>query len=745
MGVLAECPELFTIAGPSMFLYQQAGSGSKVHDDLVYDLARQSITPGDVALLIPVSALTSTSLRAYLHDLVAADGRLVVVPFQPGASGLLDLDSTVRVQDGLGIVLAVSGSAVEEGVSAGLEARLVPIESTQAPGTTGRSANVYRLLPEALAANHRQLAELVTGDQPPSLAKLVSHSATGGRHTAGGDGFLMGDLSPLAGVYYATFGELPHLSIAELLASTSPLSRPRLNDALGLNSMPMPLANVLREFESGRAAAALVHASSGSPTPGSFWVLTDDAGQLRWTDGTQPVAAVVLDGAVDRQAAVLEHPHSEFVLVRSGGVPYRPELPAEPVWTPRVSANARRRGNTILLGPDRPSATTEKIMADLDHHDGPSILVEVRRGPRSGHGTTLDELTAESLHHTLAKNPAISLVVGTEGNAELEFIVADQHGRSLVHPTMTGLGKGWDVQGGRSAYRELYRNLTDGAFARAVALALSQMASPSQLVSDFVTQPTWKAAEKYLKKFSAELRNLQVLRELTDLESARVANGKRTSRFGNGPIEKSPFYRPDRTTGAFRVLIQQDLRAQGSRAGSDARPLEPQHAWLMEAVEPYTRTVDSTLPLGYLTRRRVDAARLGQEVGDHVMDLLWVRELMQAVRDVDKTQFYITDASVVVGAKDELEQDRAGRRPGQPEIFRALAAVVEAIADIVAVDRTGADWRDRLKVTDCLTGLHRAYLHGIIANIIVPAFQAHQAQIRSMQDRVNACYDKAGV
>ncbi|WP_088949077.1 hypothetical protein [Micromonospora zamorensis] len=732
------------MAGPGMFLYQGAGSDSMQPNAQVYDLAARTMVADGVALLVPDSAFKSPTLRAYLRDVVAGDGRLVVVPFGQEDSGLLPLESAVRAQDMVGIVIGVPGSAVQGGVPTGLGARLVPVESTAELGTPARSAAAYRLLPEALVANRRKLAELARADQQPSVTKLVSYSATGGSRTAGGDDFAAGDLSPLAGVYHARFGDLPNLPLAQLLVSTSPLSRPHLTDALGLHSMPMPLANVLREFESGRAAAALVHAPSDSPTPGSFWVVKDDAGQLLWASGTEPVAPVVLDGAVDPRVAVLEHPYSEFVVVAPDGSPYRPELPAEPTWTPRVSANARRTGNTILLGPDRPSAVSEEIMAALERYDGPSILVNVRRGARSGHGSTLDKLIAESLHHTLAKNPAITLVVATESNDELKFIVADQHGRSSVQPTMKGFERVWDVQGARSPHGETYPSLTP-AFGRALALADPPKAVPSELVANLITQPTWVAAEEYLKQFSADLVNRQVAGELTGLESASVANGERPSRSGNGKIKDSPFYRPDRTLPAFRVLIEQELRAQGDPKPDGGPPLEPQHARITEPIEPHTRTADSSLSLGYLTARGLDAAHLGEEVGDYMTGLLWLRELMRAATDVDKTKFSLADARAVVGAKGELEEERAARRPHQPEIFRAHAAVVEAIAKIIAVGGVDANWRELIKAADCLTGTDRLAWHFIFRHVIAPSSEPERAAIKRMQEYLVTCHDKAGV
>ncbi|WP_433550520.1 hypothetical protein ACQP08_21585 [Micromonospora zamorensis] len=756
MEVLADCPEWFTLAGLGVFVYQNEprrspsgtvidgnNSGSRVIDSRVYDLARQTRPPAGVALIIPDQP--SESLRAYLHDLVAADGQLVVVPFSSKTFGLLDLTGAVRLQDRLGIVMGVPGSAVNGGVPTVLEARLVPIESTEKLGTTGRSATTYRLLPDALVANSQKLGELATGTQPPSVAKLASYSAAGGSSTAGGDGFVAGDLTPLAGVYYATFGDLPQLPLAELLASTSPLSRTGLNAALGWEPRPMPLVNVVREFKSGRASAALVHAPSESRTPGSLWMVKDHAGKLVWANGTQPVASVVLDGAVDERAANLEDPHSEFVLVGPKGLPYRPELPPEPTWTPRLSANARRSGDTILLGPDGPYAATKEIMRQIDLRDGPIVLVNVRRGGPSKHGSTLDELTANSLHHILEKNPAISVVVATEDNDQLKSIVVNQHGRSSVQPTMLGFERFWAVEGPGSSYPEQYQSLTGGALARAVALADKPEAGPSELVAGLINQPTWKGVESYLEQHSSELLTREVVRELTHLESVSVANGERPSRYGIGQVKDHPFYRPNLTLEAHRALIEQGLRAKEDPELGGKRPLEPQHASLMDAIEPHTQTADSSLFLGYLTSRPLDAARLGQAVGDYVTGLLWLRELLQATRNPEITKVDLADVLAVVRAKGELEEERAARRPGQPEIFRAHAAMVAVIADFERVGGAPADWRERLKATDCLTGTDRVFWHFMISNVFVPMFPEGKAELRSIREFMAACHDKAGV
>ncbi|TQJ23586.1 hypothetical protein FBZ33_3892 [Micromonospora sp. A202] len=743
MGVLADCLEVISTDGPGMFRYKDAASLSTVVDDRVYDLARKMVTPDTTALLIPASVSNPKSLRAYLHDLVAADARVVVVPFSSKSSGLLDLDSALRLQDKLGVVLALPGSVAPGGVPPGLEDRLRSVESEAELERIGEQASAYRLLPETLAANLRQLAELDMAGQPASVAKLVSHSAAG-RPTVSRDGFVAGDLSPLAAVYYATFGDLPKLSLAELRALARPLSRQRLHEALGQNPMPMPLANVLGEFESGRAAAALVHAPAGSPTPGSFWMVKDDAGQSWWATGTEPVAPVDLDGSVDRRTAVMEDPYSEFVVVTSQGVPYLPYLPAEPPWTLSVSANARRDGNTILLGPAPSSTATDEITKVIKNHGGLVVLVNVRRGAPSRHGTTLKASIAESLHHILAMNPAISVVVATERNDELEFIVADQHGRSLVQPTMVGFEKFWDVQGARSAYRERYRSLTDGALTRAEALAHPPKPGPSDLVARFINQPTWKHVESYLKQHGDDLLTRAVVRELTDLESASIANGERISRYGNKQIKDSPFFREDRILAALRVLIEQDLRAQKGPEKAGERPLEPLNGWPTEKVKPHTQTADSTFFLGYLTSRPLNEARIGHKVGDYQVGLLWLRELLQAVRDADKTKVTLADVLAVVRAKGELEEERAARLPGEPEIFRAHAAIVEAIADIVGGRGASGRWLERLNATDCLTGIDRVFWHFILRDIVLPTYGAHKAEIGRMQDRINACNDVVG-
>ncbi|MCI4061373.1 hypothetical protein MRQ36_01795 [Micromonospora sp. R77] len=742
MDVLRICREMLTLVGPSIFQYIAGSVGVTVHHQ-VYELARRTKVPGGIAVLTPLSAATSTSFRDYLHHLVAMDGRLTVIPFDPESSGHLSgLEDTARVQDGLGIVVGVPGTAVKGDVPKHLEARLEPVGTTMHFGTTGLPPNAYRLLPEALMANRRQLAKLAAAaDQRPSVAK-ISQLATDGSRTAGDDGVAVGDLTPLAGVYYAMFGDLPELSLTELLATTSPLSRPRLDDALGLASAPMPMANILQEFESGRAAAALVHAPFDSPTPGSFWLVQDDAGQLRWATGGQPLAPVVLDGAVDPRTAVLEHPHSTFVVVDPDGVPYQPELPAEPTWTPRVSANARLSGNTILLGPDGPSAAINEIMAALDGHGGKILVVNVRRGPRTKHGSTLDKLAASELHHTLAANPEILVVVATEDNDELKFIVADQHGRASVQPTMVGFDRRWDVQGARSVHRERYPSLTDDALTRAVALADPTKAAPSARVAEFVTQPTWEAAREYLERFGAELRTEQVAQELRALEAADKANGERPYRYGL--IKESPFYRENRVLSAFRVLIEQDLRARADQTLRGRAPLEPQNPWLAEPVAAHTQTADSTLFLGYLTGRPLDGARLGREVGPYETNLLWLRELLQAASSSAMTQVSIADVLAVVRAKGELEEERAKRTPGQAEIFRAHAAVVEAIANIVGAEETAVGWRDLLKATDCLSGPDRVAWHYIFKDIVVPAFPDHELVFKDMMNHIVICHDKAG-
>lgn len=122
-----------------------------------------------------------------------------------------------------------------------------------------------------------------------------------------------------------------------------------------------------------------------------------------------------------------------------------------------------------------------------------------------------------------------------------------------------------------------------------------------------------------------------------------------------------------------------------------------------------------------------------------------MRELMRAATDVDKTKFSLADARAVVGAKGELEEERAARRPHQPEIFRAHAAVVEAIAKIIAVGGVDANWRELIKAADCLTGTDRLAWHFIFRHVIAPSSEPERAAIKRMQEYLVTCHDKAGV
>ncbi|WP_422747589.1 hypothetical protein [Micromonospora sp. WMMD1219] len=744
MDVLAECLEWFTKAGLGVFVYRDAGSPSRVIDSGVYELARQATAPGGVALLVPDRP--SDSLRAYLQDLVAADGRVVVVPFSTATSGLLDLPRAVRVQEQLGLVTAVPASAVAA-VPPGLEGRLLPVGSPEGPGTAGRSAVAYRLLPEPLAANHQKLAKLLELPRPKrgaspegreldAMARLRRYSAAGVSPTAGGDGLVADDLSPLAGVYYARFGDHPpKLPLGGLLASNSSLSRQALNGALGFDSMPMPRANVLKELTSGRAAAVLVHAPYRTRTPGSFWIVRDEAGTLWWASGTQPLAPVVEDGALDKRAATLEDPHSEFVVVDPAGKPYRPKLPAAETWEPWLSAKARKKGNTILLGPDSRSPAITEIMTRIGGLDlGLIVVVNVRRGAPFRQRTTLDELTANSLHHTLQNNPEIRAVIATEDNDQLKSIVINQHGRSSVQPTMIGLEKFWVVEG--PGYLENYRSLTEGAVVRAVQAADEPEAGPSALVRDLITKPTWEAVESYLEKNRSKLLTPEVLRELKDMEE----KSNNRSRYGNGRVGDDPFYRPNLTLPALRVLIEHGLRGEDPKFDGE-QPKEPQQAYLADEVDSYTKPVDpSALFLGYLTSRRLDPGSFRERFGDYRAGLMWLRESLETARNSNVTKVSLADVLAVVRAKGEMEGERAARRPGQPEIFRAHAALLEVLAEFERLGRAPADWRERLKVADCLTGADRLLWHYVIKNFFIPTFPESRTDLERIRDFMIICH-----
>ncbi|WP_433386013.1 hypothetical protein [Micromonospora sp. KLBMP9576] len=695
--------------------------------------------PRDVAMLVSEPATNAEGLPGYLHGLVTQGVQLVVMPFDPVTFTFLDLDGSARVQDRLGVVVGVPESAVGGPVPEDLADRLAPVDATGRIERTGRPPAAYRLLPAGLVTDRRQLAGLAT--EPPSVARLIRHLPPGGSRTAG-DGARTGDLSALAGVYYAIFGDLPGLSLAGLLASAGPLSRPGLHAALGAAPKPMSFRTVLGEFESGLAAAALVHPPHGAPVADSFWLVRDGAGALWWATGNQRLEPVVLDGAVDRRTAVLEHPHNEIVLIGPDGVPYEPELAVRETWAPRAEVTDRT-GELILLGPEGRSPALGELMAGLEQHNRPTIVVSVRRGAALEGRSRLDPLIAESLRFALAKHPEIAVVAATERNDELEFLVADQYGRSSVQPATVGLGRGWDVQGGRSVHRELYRTLTGGALTRAAAFADPPGPGPSELVGGLLKQLTWKDVAAFLDEFRTGLRRPEVVRELADLQAADRANGERLDRFGKGRIKDDPFYQRDRILGGIKGVIEQEQRAAADPTLAGKAPLEPQHPWPTEPIRRHTQTADSGLFIGYLTGRPLDATRLGREVGRRETTLLWARELVETGSSGDLTKASMTRVAAVMGAKGELEGERAARRPGEPETYRAYGGIAEIIADVTDRGETVDDMRDRIRAADCLTGQDRVAWHYILRDVVKRAYAAHWPTFEKLQRHLLTCFDRS--
>jgi hypothetical protein len=676
-------------------------------------------------------------VRDYLRDLVDKGVDLVVALVDPVTATLVtDPAQLLATQDQLGVALHAPVDAVAAGVLP--EDQLFPVGANGLEAPAGALPESFRLLPEGLAAQRAAVGDLEISRAPASIDRLREWLADNPAPI----GTWQGDLSAVAAAHYALHDSLPGGELAEVLASPRPVSLGRLQELLQSRLAPLGAGTVWSEVAAGRASAALISGwADGDAQPRAFWLIRDPAdGQMYWADPLSPGELVPAnpDGALDPRTAILEREKSTALLVDEVGNPYVPVIEAATETTPLVSMHARPLGESLLVGawPEAArSVVRQQILDVVAGHDGPVIAVDVRRGRSLDGRSTLDSELKAALNESLKRSAGAPVVVATEHNDELMWLVRNQYRGVTVVPSMGKFGglEGWDVHG--VGLPERYSVLSTGTLGLAGQHAARTPVVPApQALREFIASPTWSDAERYYRQNTAELlmpESVQAVRALIDQYAERA------SAIGpDGLMHKDhPFFVPDRTLPAFGTVLDVSARAAGDL---NAVPISPKDPSLLADRVPHTAPTDGSLLFGYLVNRPVPGSAGAFQDG-----LLWLRELVQAMLDEGVTRLSPGSVLDVLAGKGELEGERAVRRPGSPELFRAHATVAEALLRTIDPARWGGavSPHDLVRAIDCLTGQDRVAWHYIIKNLVQPLVPpATQGDLKFFLEDIATCY-----
>ncbi|WCN83235.1 hypothetical protein [Micromonospora sp. LH3U1] len=736
MGVLEDCLQFFNVAGPGKVLLR-TGSAAAPLDARLTDLIATTVTSGDVSVFLPIDQAPSAGVRDHLRGLVNKGLDVVVALVDSGTATLVtDPETLLNVQSDLGVALHAPLDAVALG--------RLPEERIFASGPDGREAPVgafaetYRLMPESTTAQRTALENLETSLVPASIERLGEWLA----NNPAPAGSWPGDLSTVAAAHYALFDALPGGEIDRLLDSPRPVSLGMLEDLLQSRLTHLGADTVWSEVAEGRAAAALINGwADGDAHPRAFWLVRSPAdGQMYWAD---PLTHGTLlpahpDGSLNEHTAILERQQSTALLVDNLGNPYMPVLEAATETAPLVSMHARPQGESLLVGAWPEGARTairRQILEVVGGYDGPVIAVDVRRGRPLDGRSTLDGELKTALNESLKRSAGPPVVVATEHNDDLMWLVRNQYGGVTVVPSTNKLGdlEGWTVHG--EGLPEHYSVLSSGALDHAGQLASrTPVAQAPQALREFLASPSWPDAERYIRENRVELlmpESLDAMRALVDTYRTRA-----TAVGPDGLLLKDhPFFVPDRALPAFGVVLE-----VASRASTDlhAAPIAPTDPSLLAERVPQATPTDESLLFGYLSNRPV----LGSQ-GPFQDGLLWLRQLVQAMLDEGVTRLAPGAVLDVLAGKGELEGERAARKPGAPELYRAHATVTEALLRTIDPDRWGGGVspHDLVTAIDCLTGQDRVGWHYIIKQEVQPRVPASaQEDLRHLLEDIATCY-----
>ena len=735
MGVLEDCADFVSLMGAGKGLFRHGSAADEIGGRLL-GLIGDAVVPARTTTVFVSSAdVGSRELKAYLHSELDKGLHPTVTVF--------DSERFTPVRDFAVLDQARSFLGADINLPVGMEP--LPEDAWSQVADLG---DVLRLIPQSTAVQRRVLQELLADGSGPSVGRLARYVSASPPGLTDGHEW-MADHSALLGVPYALFGDAPGYGLSGVLDSPAPASKASVVRALGGSFSVHGLSAIVDELESGRASVALVHGwSPGETEPEMRWLFRDGDGGLRWAvnsaDGVLP--EIGRNGAEDPRTRLLEQPHTSALMLGPDGVSYTPEPPvvvSEPSPARvHLSVNSRVADDSILVGNwDKGFLTPSqrRIRAEAERNEGKMVLFTVRRGQPVERMSTLDPADARDLHTILENNPQIPVVLVTEPNDQLQWLVTQRHQRALVQPRGDGWRMLWDVlgPGGRS---DVFNDLSSETVYRATSLAAPVTRPVMPQVRAWTASNTWEEAQAFYRGNVTRLRTPEaaeeILRMLRDIEARGLTEDKLSP---GRLIKDSLFFVPDVTLPAFAAVVNTALRAGNDPTLAGRPSIEPQHPWLAEPIEAHTQTADENLLFGYLTDRPL---RFAEPVGAYLTGLLWLRELMQTTLSAH-TGVSPQEALSVVKAKGELDGERAARTPTQPELLRAHAAVVENLLGIVYPEHATGDAESRralLEVIDCLSGEDRVAWFYVIKHMVKPSWPDREQELSWLADRTVKCY-----
>jgi hypothetical protein len=734
MGALEECLEFLNVAGPGKALLR-TGSAAEPLDARLSQLIGTTATSGRVSVFLPVSEATSAGVRDYLHDLVGKGVDPVVALFDPETATLVtDPVKLLSVQNDLGVALHAPLNTVAGGELP--HDRLVGVGADGRETLPGELTRTYRLVPADKAAQRAALENLEASEAPASVERLRDWLAGNPPPV----GSWHGDLSSVAAAHYALFDALPGGELADLLESPRPVSLGELQDLLQSRLTSLGADTVWSEVKSGRAAAALVNGwADGEESPHTYYLVRDPTdGAMYWADPVEQGELELAnpDGTLDKRTAVLERQHSTALLFDEAGNPYAPVVLPSIEPAPVVSVHARPLGFSLLVGAWPQAAgkgLRRQILNILAGYNGPVVAVDVRRGLSNKGRSTLDSELKSQLSESLKHSTKPRVVLATEHNDELLWLVHNQYGGATVVPTMNQLGdlEGWDVraEGPPEHYSVLSTGTLDHAGQRADRTPTREI---PQALQEFRASSTWSEAERYFTENRIDLlmpESLKAVQALIEQHQAfAVAIGP------DGVMNKDhPFFAPDRSLPAFGAVLSVAARAAGDVNAAPIAPKDP--SLLADQVRP-TTPADESLPFGYLTAKPVPGSSGAFQDG-----LLWLRQLYLAALDEEVTHFGPESLLDVLAGKGELEGERAARKPGAHEFYRAHATIATALLRTIDPVRfnDGLAPHDLVAAIDCLNGQDRVALHYIIRDDFLPRYPAAESELKFLLEDIITC------
>ncbi|WP_306204562.1 hypothetical protein [Actinoplanes sp. RD1] len=704
MGVLEDCADFVTVMGAGKALFRHGSAAEGLPDRLIDLIGDVTVPPGTVTLFASSEDIARPQLRDYVRGEVTKGGHVAVTVFDPGQFTVVDdLALLERARDQLGV-------------------------------------DVADLRPPSTVAQREAVASLRADASPPSQEKLTDYLSGRPDGLTDEPGWLA-DRSGLLGVPLSLFGAEPGYDL-RVLGSPAPVTRTGLEEALGGTFARIALPQIVDEIAEGRARAVLVHGwSPGATEPELRWLIRDDDGVARWAvnapDGILP--AFTSDGAADPRTRLLEQAGTTALFLGPDGTAYAPAVVADDTF--RLSVDTSGPGRTMLVGPwdeGLLTPTQRELLAEAGRTDADVVLVNVRGGRSVNGPSTLEPAQSRALHSILKNNPQMPLVLATEANDQLMWLVTQQHQRSAIQPVPDGFVRVWDVMG-PDGRRDRYGALAPEILARGRSLARTAPDIVPPELRNLLASNTWEEAAGRFHEHIDSVRTQDAADLIARLIEQHDQRLLKTDRLLGGTIGASPFAEPEVALPAYRTLVTTALRAAADPALAGQPPIAPANAWITEPIGPHTRTADDRFLLGYLTDRRVP---FDAEVGDYMLTLLWLREMVQAMLTA-ATGLAPADGIAVMKAKGELDGERAARPVMQPETLRAHAVIAETLfGTIFPAQGLGAD-ADRqalLESIDCLTGEDRVAWLYIVKNQVRPHFPAADAQLTELVNTIVTCH-----